>query len=423
MSKRKLILINTAVGIGILGCAFVSTMTYDLFFSKRSSNNYQKENEFTKLSQVLQEDSFPEEISSFYYPDYGFNFFGLNEKIFPINGRSNIKTYYCEEQGYLSSYKSDRYGFNNPDNVYNSKSIDIALIGDSYVDGACTNDYTFRNNLDDLSNNSLSVANFALGGSGPLLQYAFLKEFALYYQPKKILWFWCVNDLRNLQDELNSPLRSYMVKDFTQNLIEPQNKEKADLILKEYFQWIKKLKRSNFETDPTLYDLKVSISMRFPLTYSIYKKVKRFIPQFYFDTPDYWNKKTILSRNDILTRKLPPSEYEQMVDVYSQVMKEVKETVSQWNGEVTIVFIGTGGYNSKPHVPREFLSKSHKFQRKMVEDVAIKNGFKFFDFEEKIDETFSAKDHVKGFSRGRGHFTDKGYKKASKILFSNLLEN
>ena len=36
-----------------------------------------------------------------------------HDKIFPLSGISNAKTIVCNENGYYSSYKSDRYGFNN----------------------------------------------------------------------------------------------------------------------------------------------------------------------------------------------------------------------------------------------------------------------------------------------------------------------
>ena len=36
-------------------------------------------------------------------------------ELFPLSGISNSKTIHCNESGYYSIYKSDRYGFNNPD--------------------------------------------------------------------------------------------------------------------------------------------------------------------------------------------------------------------------------------------------------------------------------------------------------------------
>ena len=56
-----------------------------------------------------------------------------NLDLFPLSGISNIKTIFCNEEGFFSSYISDRYGFNNPDEVWNKKEIDTIIIGDSFV--------------------------------------------------------------------------------------------------------------------------------------------------------------------------------------------------------------------------------------------------------------------------------------------------
>ena len=302
MKVKKLILINLTVIAVLFGSAITSLLVFDLFFGRNNSKSFKKDYEYTKLSQIFKESKFPKEISLTYYPDYGFNFFGLDKIIFPIVGRSNIRTFYCEEQGFLTEYMSDRHGFRNPNSVLDNKKLDIALVGDSFVDGACTNKFTFRKNLTELSNKNLSIANFALGGTGPLLQLAYMKEFGKHYEPSRVFWFWAINDLRNLQDELQSPLRKYMIKDFSQDLFNTKNKKISDNIVEEYYEWVKKQK--NKKTSSTLYEKKVAVSMRFPKTYKVYKTIKRVIPQFYFDTPAYWDKTTILSREKVFTRRI-----------------------------------------------------------------------------------------------------------------------
>ena len=52
---------------------------------------------------------------------------------------SDSKTINCNENGYYSIYKSDRFGFNNPDLEWDKKDIEYLLIGDSFVHGACVN--------------------------------------------------------------------------------------------------------------------------------------------------------------------------------------------------------------------------------------------------------------------------------------------
>jgi len=62
-----------------------------------------------------------------------------SDDIFPLAGISNSNTIHCNENGYYSIYQSDRYGFNNPDEEWDSNNIEYLLVGDSYTHGACVN--------------------------------------------------------------------------------------------------------------------------------------------------------------------------------------------------------------------------------------------------------------------------------------------
>ena len=68
-----------------------------------------------------------------------------------------------------------------------------------------------------------------------------------------------------MQDEINSPLRNYLKKDFTQNLSSPQNKELADNYVKTYLNYVKSQKQSQGISN---YERKVRLSMRY--TYYIF---------------------------------------------------------------------------------------------------------------------------------------------------------
>ena len=344
--RLKLIFINIIFGGFFLGTAFFITFLYDVIFSREiqlSKPKLTPTHKYKDLLEVIQSEDFPNKISaSHVLNDYGTFHYGLKEDIFPINGRSNIKTYTCNEQGYLASFISDRYGFNNPDTVYDKEYIDIALIGDSYLEGDCTDQSTIRNILDNLTNNKLSIASIAKGGSGPLLQLAYLKEYVSFHKPKKIFWFWVGNDLRNLQDELQSPLRKYMVTGFTQNLKEKKNKFKADNIIRDYLLWVKD-KRKNEEINTEL-DYKNNIAERFPKTYFLYYAIKKSIPKFYFDNKSYYLRKKFITRDSYLIRNLPPEEEKFMGAVAHQVMQEVNNLVKSWGEtEVTLIYLGWGG--------------------------------------------------------------------------------
>ena len=146
-----------------------------------------------------------------------------NLDLFPLSGISNIKTIFCNEEGFFSSYISDRYGFNNPDEVWNKKEIDTIIIGDSFVHGMCVNR---PNDIPSVIRNltKKNVINLGYRGNGPLIEYATLREY-LFKPVKNLIWVYYENDLKDLHNELkNETLKNYIKNDnFSQNLLLKQN--------------------------------------------------------------------------------------------------------------------------------------------------------------------------------------------------------
>ena len=141
----------------------------------------------------------------------------LKNNLFPLSGISNRLTVDCNENGYFSKYYSDRYGFNNKDDLWDKK-VELLLIGDSYSHGACV-DYpdTFAGNLN-LKYNTISLG---YGGNGPIIELGTIKEYINLINPKKIIWFFTEgNDIQDVIQEFNHPLlKRYLTeKTFYQNL-------------------------------------------------------------------------------------------------------------------------------------------------------------------------------------------------------------
>ncbi len=145
--------------------------------------------------------------------------FDSTSRIFPLSGISNSKTIHCNENGYYSIYKSDRYGFNNPDSEWNQQDIEYLLVGDSFTQAGCVNrPNDIGSVLRTLSKKT--VLNLGYAGNGPLIEYAVLREY-LKPKVKNILWLFCEgNDIGNLNRELKSEILIKYLKDlkFTQNL-------------------------------------------------------------------------------------------------------------------------------------------------------------------------------------------------------------
>ena len=143
-------------------------------------------------------------------------------ELFPLSGFSNLETIYCNELGFYSKYKSDKYGFRNENTLWDTKSVDFLMIGDSFGHGACVStENGIQKNLEKLWNQKKKILNLSYGGNGPLIEYATLKEYANDLEIKNILWFFTeVNDLVDLNLELtDSKLIKYLKnKNYSQNL-------------------------------------------------------------------------------------------------------------------------------------------------------------------------------------------------------------
>tara|TARA_B100001057_G_C22772208_1_gene920084 strand:+ start:162 stop:1499 length:1338 start_codon:yes stop_codon:yes gene_type:complete len=156
-----------------------------------------------------------------FFPNYFIKNSGYD--LFPMSGISLTNTIYCNENGYYSNYDSDRYGFNNPDNVWDHDEVDYLILGDSYGHGACVNSPNdIGSQIRKISNKK--VINLSYGGNGPLISYAALRE----YGPKKIknilFFFYEGNDHQDLNKEIeNKILLKYLNDDnFSQDLKDKQ---------------------------------------------------------------------------------------------------------------------------------------------------------------------------------------------------------
>ena len=183
------------------------------------------------------------------------SFLKEEENILPFSGVSKAKTIFCKENGYYAIYKSDRYGFNNPDKEWDKLEIEYLLLGDSFVQGACVNrPYDIASVLRSLSNKS--VLNLGYASNGPLIEYSVLREY-LNVKVKNVLWiFYEGNDLINLNNELaNKILQNYLEDmNFSQNLKLKQNL--IDNILKGYLENKEKRKKFQFSEFIKLYKLR-----------------------------------------------------------------------------------------------------------------------------------------------------------------------
>lgn len=153
-------------------------------------------------------------------------------KIFPLSGMTRRNIIRCNEFGEYLISPSDEHGFNNPLGLYHPP-LDIALIGDSFTEGACVKpgqDMASR-----LRAKYPGTLAFGQGGSGALIELALLKEYAEPLRPKAIFWIYYGNDVTDLAAERKSPfLKKYLSGEFSQDLL--HRRKAVDEAWRRYFE-------------------------------------------------------------------------------------------------------------------------------------------------------------------------------------------
>lgn len=266
--------------------------------------------------------------------------YSLNEeKIFALSGISNTDTIYCNENGYYSIYKSDRFGFNNPDKEWDADRLEFLLVGDSFIHGACVNR---PNDITSVlrSSSKKSAINLGGGGNSALRSYASIREY-LGNNVKNVLFFYYEgNDLFELTWSLkNKILLKYLSdKKFSQNLKSKQ--QLIDTAVKSIIQ--RKLNENRFLNFIKLYKTRAflegitnssNIENINKITFDQYKKIlfltkqlvsnKKsnlyfvYLPDFYrYKYDDYNNDNYFKIREIVKSLDIP------FIDIHEEVFKK-----------------------------------------------------------------------------------------------------
>ena len=150
----------------------------------------------------------------------------------PLGTISKTVSVFCNESGKYLVYNSDQHGFHNPSNLWASERVQIAALGDSFVEGVCVP--SNKNLVSLIRQKYPSTLNLGMGGNGPLIELAALTEYLTHQRPKIVLWFYFDgNDISDLEDESQSPLlMRYLNDGFSQNLA--QRQPSVDIAIRAY---------------------------------------------------------------------------------------------------------------------------------------------------------------------------------------------
>tara|TARA_Y100000591_G_scaffold252923_1_gene224495 strand:+ start:1120 stop:2391 length:1272 start_codon:yes stop_codon:yes gene_type:complete len=344
-----------------------SAYSFEIFLlSKILKVNSNKEDRRSKVEFFKEELLLDKDIKMYISPrEYNYN----SENIYSLGTISNSKNYVCNESGYYSSFFSDRYGFNNPDNIWDENDIEYLLIGDSFVLGSCVNKPNdFASILRNITNKN--VLNLGLGGAGPLIEYAALKEY-YFGKVKYILWFYYEgNDLVNLKSELsNNILKNYLDDDkFSQNL-----KDKTIIIDKLHNKTLAENLKSN--SNPNKFDLLFKIIRLYHLRQII----------------------------------KPPLE-NTVSDEFIEILKKVKKFSQKNNIEFYFIYL--------PTYSRYSLNFNQNSYNQMM--LTLKNlDIKFIDLHAEVFQKELNPKSLFPFEL-KGHYNIEGYLKSSKQILKNI---
>ncbi len=150
---------------------------------------------------------------------------GALPKFLPLSSLANAVTIFCNEgdQREFPIIRTDRYGFNNDDTVYAWSKEKILIVGDSFAQGSCVHQEQSVAGV--LRRNGYPAISVGIGGFGPVMTLASLKEYGEPLKPKTVLWFYFDgNDVSDLEEKgLRSKfLLRYLREGFSQNLIKRQ---------------------------------------------------------------------------------------------------------------------------------------------------------------------------------------------------------
>ena len=314
----------------------------------------------------------------------------LVDPIYPLSNISNSKMVFCNESGERIIYKTDRYGFRNKNEIWNKDKVDVVMVGDSIVHGACVNDeFVVASQLNKISGKS--ILNLGVQGYGPLLQLAVLKEYAYLKKPKVVLWYYSeANDLGNLDYEMKfETIRNYKTPNFNQDL-----KSKQNLIDQQLIKLNALVKDSEGGTKSTI-DADYINYIGFIKLYKLRDFLNNFVPQ---------NKAIIKYKYSNINA----------MDEYFKILKIADELVKSWDGKIILVY--------HPHLSRYMGSRllsygQNQYNKFLIE---VENlDIDIIDVKKELFDTLESVADIYHFGLP-GHPNEYGYEITARLFATYL---
>ncbi len=312
-----------------------------------------------------------------------------NKKIIPFRGPINKLSLGDNEDGKRRLIKNDRYGFKNPNNVY-EKNINLMILGDSFAEGV---PFDEENDIAGYirNNSKYNAINFGVAGSGPLLSLAIIEEYGKIFKPKDVFYlFYEGNDMDDLLDEEKTFLIKYLDK-YNQKLF--TSIEEKNYFLDEFEKImleILNIRNSNLTiTDPIKRSKKIKFVERIRDFFELTALKNLFTDRKFIKKNANYN-------------------------LLNKVIKKMNNKVKKWDANLHFVYIPSWNrYNNK------YALSNFTFKNK-IKKIVIKNNINFIDI---VDEFKNIKDinEINLYNLGLyGHFNKKGYEIVSKKIINSL---
>jgi hypothetical protein len=151
------------------------------------------------------------------------------DSFLPLGGISSSYTLLCNQSGEYISYDSDEHGFRNPRGIWKIRPLDVAFVGQSFVQGYCVPEG--KSFVDLVRAEYPRTLNLGTSGQAALLQLGAIKEYLPDLTPRNVLWVYQEGmDLIDLRDEMRvRTATDYLQTGFTQRLLRRQREIDAAL--------------------------------------------------------------------------------------------------------------------------------------------------------------------------------------------------
>jgi hypothetical protein len=269
------------------------------------------------------------------------------------------------------SYKADKYGYNNPNSVYDADVIDIAVLGDSFVEGMCQKAGEDVAAL--IRKSGRNAVSLGFRGNGPLTEYATIGRYGPALRPKlTAVVYYAGNDGENLETEIGTPwLREALSPDADFGALSP-TAERID---------------------------------------AARRAVERFWGDEGVATKTYearlWrNFFALIQTSSVLGLHYPATP--KPLAQYEDILRRMRALTRSWGGDLVVLYVSRAE-RFRGALPHEFAFRANE---RHVADAARRAGVDFIN----MAIEFKRRGDPRSFYASDGHFSEKGAALAAALI-------